>query len=179
MKKFKVVPIVLSPLLLCSSFILLCSGAGFVALISPCIPNFYPEINKVDVGNNRSISIYSNGSCLLEGLQEPQKSIYYSVSEANTVVTPRTFAGYYEWPQQFAFKVAYADNQSLVMIYDPAQGYYQDLAIIVNFKTRDSWPADWRVLNAGYDVVKNKSLMFFSQLQQENPDLYRPRNLVP
>jgi hypothetical protein len=94
------------------------------------------------------------------------------------VVIPRTFADYYDGTRQFTFKIAYADNQSLVMLYDQAKGY-NDLAIIVNFKTHDSWPIDRRPPDRNYDEANKKAQIFFEQLQRENFDLYRPRGLAP
>ena len=153
--------------------VFLCYGGGIATYVVVCGVIRYNEIARIDIGNDRFVTVYSD-ICW-----EAQTGIYYEVSEAGQVVVPKTFADYYADTPQFQFNVAYAGNQSLVMLYDQATGYDKDLAIIIDFKTHDSWPVSWLTSGESYNEAKKKALTFFEQLQRENPSLYRPSSLAP
>ena len=97
--------------------------------------------------------------------------------EAGNVVIPRTFVDWFNGIEEFTFKIAYANDRSLVEIYDSTVYYDRDLSIIINFETHESWPTgqwgDKKSIEA-----KQKAILFFEQLRQENPDLPRPINLT-
>ena len=120
------------------------------------------EIRKVNVSNNRSVSLYYM-DC---GLQEISVPIHYEVLEAENVIVPMTYIEFYElnYVKQLTFKVVYAEDQSLVGIYDPNSSHNNPFAIIIDFKTGESWPGHAKV--KAVDLVK--------RLQQENPRLTIP-----
>jgi hypothetical protein len=105
--------------------------------------------------------------------------IYYDVYEAGNVVVPMKLIEFYELDSiaQFDFEVAYAENQSLVGVYDRA-GLFSEI-IIVDFKTGKAWPPGF-IEPSNY----NERADLFGRLRAENPELFptptpRPTRVVP
>lgn len=134
----------------------------------PCQPS---RIKKIDVGNHRSISFYEE--C---GWQEISARIYYDAREAGNVIIPLSAIASYELEDidSFTFETVYAEDQSLVGIYDTSDPY-SDLFIIVDFKTGEAWPQPMD----SYDVSVARKSMFFKRLQKENPDIIRIPTPLP
>jgi len=150
--------------------------ALFVFYLNNCNP---VSIAKLDVGNNRSISIYEE--C---GWTEISAGIYYDVREAGNVIIPMRFIEYYElgYIDFFDFDVAYAEDQSIVGVYDRA-GFFRDV-IIVDFKTGKAWSSD---INSGFNGYKSSYgdwTTRMGKLRNENPDIFptatpRPTAVLP
>lgn len=134
----------------------------FISLALPCQPT---RIKNIDVGNNRSVSIYEE--C---GWLEISALIYYDAREAGNVIVPISAIDYYglEEIDKFSFEIIYAEEQSLVGIYDSSDPY-SDLFIIVDFKTGESWPRP----GDRYEVSVARERGFFKRLQNENPDVIK------
>jgi hypothetical protein len=164
---------------------------GFVALIIVAIPVivavlfilflFYLDmpcdptlIAKFDVGNKRSISIYEE--C---GWREISAGIYYDVQQAGKVIVPLRLIEFYnlEYIDQFDFEVAYAEDESLIGIYDKSR-LFEDV-IIVDFKTGKAWPPDFiepHIFSDRADLL--------GRLRSENVELFptptaRPTRIAP
>ena len=94
------------------------------------------------------------------------------------MVVPKSFVDYHIGTERYVFRVAFAENQSLVAVYDPTKDSIDELFIIIDFNTRESWPiADFDIDK--YAEAKKKAVIHFEQLQRENPDLPRPSGLFP
>ncbi|MCP4368632.1 MAG: hypothetical protein GY797_11060 [Deltaproteobacteria bacterium] len=137
----------------------------FLIIDIPCDPTL---ITKFDVGNKRSISIYKEcGWFLDEGT-----SIYLDAREADKVVIPLKIIEVYDHDiYRSDFQVIYAENQSLVGVYDRT-GLFSDV-IIVDFKTGKAWPPDY--YNGSYDYRSydyNEKADLHRRLRDENPNLF-------
>jgi len=169
MKKIKYVMLI--ALVIPIATIILCYALGYVLFEMPCNP---VRITKFDVGNKRSISIYEE--C---GWREISAGIYYDIHEAGNVVVPMKLIEFYELDSidQFDFEVAYAEDQSLVGVYDRA-GLFSEV-IMVDFKTGKAWPPGF-IETYNYNEKSN----LLERLRNENPELFptptpRPTPVLP
>ena len=135
--------------------------ALFVFYLKNCNP---VEIAKLDAGNNRSISIYEE--C---GWTESTAGVYYDAREAGNVIVPMRLIDFYElqYINLFNFDVIYAEDQSLVGVYDRA-GFFSNV-IIVDFKTGRAWPPEFYEGSYGYG---NSYDDWIGKLKNENPSLF-------
>jgi hypothetical protein len=104
---------------------------GFVLLL-PYYCDWFPytELSKIDVGNNRTVSIYSK-SCW-----EGAMPIYYDAREAGKVIVPRTLWGHSG--EEFTFAFISAEDGTLVGVYDPNKSL-DEFFILIDFKSGESW----------------------------------------
>ena len=128
------------------------------------------EIAKIDVGNARSISVHAD-TCW-----EINRGIYYEARDGEKVVIPLQRMGVRAGTAQYHFKVVFAANQSIVGVYDPTESSLDELFIIINFSTGESWPKDY-LSGDQLASLKSKALEFFRQLKKENPELPTPEGL--
>jgi hypothetical protein len=130
----------------------------------------YTQLVTLQVGNNRSVSIYED-SCW-----EISKKVYYEVYEAGKLIAPKSYIGQYLGSEPFTLEVIYAENQSLVGGYDAAKST-PELLFIIDFKTGESWPREW--FDPRYDEIKPKAVDLFTRLQKENPNIKAASAFVP
>jgi hypothetical protein len=168
----RIVLLVLAALVVLVALLWCAMGALFGL---PCKLQPFTEVSKVDVGNDRLVTIY------VDTCWEVGYNVRYDVSEAGKSVIPITAlsfrsSGEFGMPSGLSnFKVAYAENQSLIAVYDSTSS---DLFIIIDFTTHTSWPTSC-VDEKKCDEAKNKAWALFERLRRETPDLPKPRNLSP
>lgn len=117
------------------------------------------EIERINVSNNRSVVLYYM-DC--KAWYDRTVPIHYEVIEANEVVIPMTYIDFYElsYVDQLAFEVVYAEEASLVGVYDTNNPF----AILIDFKSAESWPDHSRI----------KAENLIERLQRENSLLAIP-----
>jgi hypothetical protein len=107
----------------------------WMSAIFTCFPRITSTIALVDVGDDRSVRIYTD-SCYWEGT----RPLWYEVRKAGKVIVPESHLDGDLGSQLYAFRVVSAENQSLVGVFDPAQSLFDYQFIIVDFKTGEAWP---------------------------------------
>jgi hypothetical protein len=93
----------------------------------------YTELSKIDVGNGRTVSIYSK-SCW-----EVSRAVYYDAHEAGKVIVPQTLWEHDSGFEEYTLAFISAENGSLVGIFDPNKPL-DEFFIMIDFKNGESWP---------------------------------------
>lgn len=149
---------------------ILCVGA---AIWAPCYLEPYTEAAKINLGLERSVSVY------VETCWEAGRAVYYEVREAGKEIVPRTFLGSDDGDDRYTLTAVSAEDRSLFGIFGPTKSANR-LFIMIDFKTGKSWP---RLLGEvpydEYDKAKRQASDLFDRLQRENPAITRPEGLSP
>jgi hypothetical protein len=106
---------------------------GFVLLLAYSCDWFpYAELSKIDVGNGRTVSIYSK-SCW-----EVSRPLYYDAREADKVIIPYTRWDNDTGSEEYTLAFISAEDGTLVGVYDPDQSL-DEFFILIDFKSGASW----------------------------------------
>ena len=141
-----------------------------MSAIFSCFPRITNTIASVDVGDNRSVRIYTD-SCYWEGT----RPLWYEVRKAGKVIVPESHLDGDLGSQLYAFRVISAENQSLVGVFDPAQSLFDYQFIIVDFKTGEAWPQRMSTTEEDRES-EQKAFALFEKLERENPGNPRPKD---
>jgi len=118
------------------------------------------KLAEVDVGNNRTISIYG------ESCWEISRAIYYEAHEGRKVVVPQTLWEFDDPDEIYTLEFISTENRYLVGVYD-SDRTIDEFFIIIDFRTGESWP---RFIDS-LESSLGKQRAFLKQLRKENPDI--------
>jgi hypothetical protein len=138
----------------------------FVVFAGPCDPP--AEIVHVDVGNSRLVKFYGD-SCW-----EGSRKVYYEAYEAGQIVVSRTLIDYFlpeNLPTEYSLQTVSANDGAVVGLYGPKHDYFDEMFVIIDFRTREAWHTGTNSQN------KATGLEMFQRLKQANPDLPEPIDL--
>jgi hypothetical protein len=145
-------------------WVMICLLSLPILLFYSCDLSPVTKLVEIDVGHNRTISIYG------ENCWEISRAIYYEVQEGRKIIVPRTLWSFDDPDESYkALEFISAENQSLVGIFNPNRPI-NEFFIVIDFKTGESWPQ----FMDGLEISSGKRKNFFKRLQKENPDLKLP-----
>jgi hypothetical protein len=152
--------------------IVMATAIACLLTLRSCLSCEPTRIARIDVGHNRSVSIYA------ETCWEIHRSIRYDVWEGRKQIVSKEYLASDLGDSRYTTsKVVFAENGSLVGVFIsfstqsiilPSESY-----VFVDFKTGDVWPQSMK----GYDEAKQKAIDMFDRLQRENSGLTKPEDL--
>jgi hypothetical protein len=136
---------------------------GFVLLLPYSCDWFpYTELSKIDVGNGRTVSIYSK-TCW-----ESARPIYYDAREAGKVIVPRTLWDHDAGSEPYTLAFVSAEDGTLVGVFDPNKPL-DEFSILIDFKSGKSWLQSGPGTKARFHKLLRENPGFIGQLKLKTP----------